>query len=55
MQSAHPIALFFLYFFRTAAIVVYLLCGFFTNNYVLSVRVGNNHCTLMINFRQYRQ
>lgn len=35
-QSAHPVALFFLYFFRTAAIVVYLLCGFFTSNYVLS-------------------
>ncbi|KIP12016.1 hypothetical protein PHLGIDRAFT_114073 [Phlebiopsis gigantea 11061_1 CR5-6] len=35
-QSAHPIALLFLYLFRTAAIVVYLLCGFFTSNYVLS-------------------
>ncbi|EKM60987.1 uncharacterized protein PHACADRAFT_247259 [Phanerochaete carnosa HHB-10118-sp] len=35
-QSAHPVSLFFLYFFRTAAIVVYLLCGFFTSNYVLS-------------------
>lgn len=39
-QSAHPVALFFLYFFRTAAIVVYLLCGFFTSNYVLSVSLG---------------
>ncbi|KAI0094680.1 DUF846-domain-containing protein [Irpex rosettiformis] len=35
-QSAHPLSLFFLYFFRVAAIVVYLLCGFFTTNYVLS-------------------
>ncbi|KAI0793437.1 hypothetical protein C8Q75DRAFT_750187 [Abortiporus biennis] len=38
-QSAHPVALFFLYFFRTAAIAVYLLCGFFTSNYVLSTVV----------------
>jgi len=36
-QSAHPAALFFLYFFRTAAVVVYILCGWFTDNYVLSV------------------
>ncbi|KAJ3506062.1 hypothetical protein NLJ89_g7082 [Agrocybe chaxingu] len=35
-QSAHPMALFFLYFFRTAAILVYILCGWFTSNYVLS-------------------
>jgi hypothetical protein len=35
-QSAHPAALFCLYFFRTSAIVVYILCGFFTNNFVLS-------------------
>ncbi|KAJ7695136.1 hypothetical protein B0H17DRAFT_1056548 [Mycena rosella] len=35
-QSAHPLALFFLFFFRTAAIAVYLLSGFFTDNYVLS-------------------
>ncbi|KAG5353263.1 Golgi apparatus membrane protein tvp23 [Termitomyces sp. Mn162] len=35
-QSAHPLALFFLYFFRVAAITVYILCGFFTDNYVLS-------------------
>ena len=55
IQSAHPIALFFLYFFRTAAIVVYLLCGFFTNNYVLSVRVRNNHCTVMADHRRYRR
>ncbi|KAF8225011.1 DUF846-domain-containing protein [Tricholoma matsutake] len=35
-QSAHPLALFFLFFFRIAAISVYILCGFFTSNYVLS-------------------
>jgi len=35
-QSAHPLALFFLYFFRIAAIAVYILCGWFTSNYVLS-------------------
>jgi hypothetical protein len=35
-QSAHPMALFFLFFFRISAIVVYILCGFFTDNYVLS-------------------
>jgi hypothetical protein len=35
-QSSHPIALFFLYLFRTAAIAVYVFCGFFTDNYVLS-------------------
>ncbi|KAG6842506.1 Golgi apparatus membrane protein tvp23 [Blastosporella zonata] len=35
-QSAHPLALFFLFFFRTAAIAVYILCGWFTDNYVLS-------------------
>jgi len=34
-QSAHPIALIFLYFFRIAAIVMYILGGYF-NNYVLS-------------------
>jgi hypothetical protein len=37
LQSAHPIALMFLYFFRIAAIVMYILGGYF-NNYVLSVR-----------------
>ena len=36
-QSAHPAVLFCLYFFRTAAIAVYILCGFFISNYVLSV------------------
>ncbi|KAH9898468.1 DUF846-domain-containing protein [Cubamyces lactineus] len=35
-QSAHPLVLFFLYFFRIAAITVYILCGFFISNYVLS-------------------
>ncbi|KAH8102599.1 DUF846-domain-containing protein [Cristinia sonorae] len=38
-QSAHPVALFFLYIFRIGAIAVYLLCGFFTSNYVLSTVV----------------
>ncbi|KAF7791918.1 hypothetical protein EIP86_002944 [Pleurotus ostreatoroseus] len=38
-EAAHPVALFFLFFFRTAAIAVYLLCGFFTENYVLSTVV----------------
>jgi len=37
LQSAHPIALIFLYFFRIAAIVMYILGGYI-NNYVLSVR-----------------
>jgi hypothetical protein len=41
-QSAHPIALFFLFLFRIAAIAVYILCGFFTDNYVLSVSLGND-------------
>jgi len=35
-QSAHPMALFFLFLFRIAAIAVYILCGFFTSNFVLS-------------------
>ncbi|KAI0662755.1 DUF846-domain-containing protein [Cubamyces menziesii] len=35
-QSAHPLVLSFLYFFRIAAITVYILCGFFISNYVLS-------------------
>ncbi|PCH33579.1 DUF846-domain-containing protein [Wolfiporia cocos MD-104 SS10] len=35
-QSAHPLALFCLYLFRIAAILVYLLCGFFTSNFVIS-------------------
>ncbi|KAJ7743166.1 Golgi apparatus membrane protein TVP23 [Mycena metata] len=35
-QSAHPVALLFLFLFRIAAITVYLLSGFVTENYVLS-------------------
>jgi len=35
-QSSHPLALLCLYFFRAAAITVYILAGFFTENYVLS-------------------
>ncbi|KAF8844095.1 Golgi apparatus membrane protein TVP23 [Paxillus ammoniavirescens] len=35
-QSAHPAALFCLYLFRIAAVAVYILCGLFTDNYVLS-------------------
>ncbi|KAI9460833.1 Golgi apparatus membrane protein TVP23 [Lactarius psammicola] len=35
-QSAHPVALFVLYLFRIAAIATYILCGFFTDNYVVS-------------------
>jgi len=38
-QSSHPVALFFLYFFRVAAASVYVLSGFFTDNYVLSTVV----------------
>ncbi|TXT10635.1 hypothetical protein VHUM_02140 [Vanrija humicola] len=37
--SAHPVALFFLFFFRAAAITVYVLCGLFTKDYVLSIVV----------------
>ncbi|PVG04508.1 DUF846-domain-containing protein [Serendipita vermifera] len=35
-QSSHPVALFFMYLFKIGAIVVYLLGGFFTDDYVLS-------------------
>ncbi|TEB39187.1 DUF846-domain-containing protein [Coprinellus micaceus] len=35
-QSAHPLALFFLFFFKIGAISVYILCGWFTDNYVLA-------------------
>jgi len=35
-QSAHPVALFFLYLFRIGAILVYIFCGLFTDNYVIS-------------------
>jgi len=36
---SHPLSLVFLYFFRSAAIAVYVLCGYFTDNYVLSIVV----------------
>ncbi|KAL7413397.1 hypothetical protein BDY24DRAFT_389936 [Mrakia frigida] len=36
-RSSHPLALLSLYFFRSAAIAVYVLCGLFTDNYVLSI------------------
>ncbi|KAF8327929.1 uncharacterized protein EI90DRAFT_3066358 [Cantharellus anzutake] len=35
-QSSHPAVLAFLYFFRIAAVATYLLCGFLTENYILS-------------------
>ncbi|GAA6013317.1 hypothetical protein JCM11491_006352 [Sporobolomyces phaffii] len=35
-QSAHPVALLFLFLFRCAAIATYLLCGFFSSSYVFS-------------------
>ncbi|WRT64379.1 uncharacterized protein IL334_001311 [Kwoniella shivajii] len=38
-QSSHPLSLFCLYLFRSAAIAVYVLCGLFTDNYVLSIVV----------------
>ncbi|CAD6569697.1 MAG: Golgi apparatus membrane protein TVP23 A [Tremellales sp. Tagirdzhanova-0007] len=38
-QSSHPISLGVLYLFRSAAITVYVLCGLFTDNYVLSIVV----------------
>lgn len=36
-SSSHPLVLAALYFFRSAALAVYVLCGLFTDNYVLSV------------------
>ncbi|ODN92022.1 cytoplasmic protein [Cryptococcus wingfieldii CBS 7118] len=36
-QSSHPMALAVLFLFRSAAIAVYVLCGLFTDNYVLSI------------------
>jgi hypothetical protein len=36
-SSSHPMVLAALYFFRSAALAVYVLCGLFTDNYVLSV------------------
>ena len=41
LQSAHPVALFVLYLLRLAAIATYILCGFFTDNYVVSVRLAH--------------
>ncbi|KAI0036692.1 Golgi apparatus membrane protein TVP23 [Vararia minispora EC-137] len=38
-QSAHPGALFFLYFFRTLALAAYILSGFFPDYYVISAVV----------------
>ncbi|KAH9946679.1 Golgi apparatus membrane protein TVP23 [Amylocystis lapponica] len=38
-QSAHPLVLLVLYLFRISAITVYILCGFFTDNFVLSTVV----------------
>ncbi|GBE78264.1 hypothetical protein BKA93DRAFT_793866 [Sparassis latifolia] len=38
-QSAHPLVLFCLFLFRISAITVYILCGFFTSNFVLSTVV----------------
>ncbi|KAF9480066.1 DUF846-domain-containing protein [Pholiota conissans] len=35
-QSSHPLALFFLYFFRIGAIAVYVLSEWFTTNFVLT-------------------
>ncbi|GHJ88624.1 hypothetical protein NliqN6_5026 [Naganishia liquefaciens] len=36
-SSSHPMVLACLYLFRSAAIAVYVLCGLFTDNYVLSI------------------
>lgn len=44
-QSAHPVALFFLFLFRCLAIATYLLCGFFSSSYVFSV------CNFLSNFK----
>ena len=40
LQSTQPAALFVLYLFRIAAIVIYIIRGFFTDNYVISVRLA---------------
>ena len=40
LQSTQPAALFVLYIFRIAAIVTCILRGFFTDNYVISVRLA---------------
>lgn len=47
-QSAHPVALFCLFFFRSAAIATYLLCGFFVSSYVFSVRARSSERSLDI-------
>ncbi|KAJ9121768.1 hypothetical protein QFC22_002390 [Naganishia vaughanmartiniae] len=36
-SSSHPMVLACLYIFRSAALAVYVLCGLFTDNYVLSI------------------
>lgn len=36
-QSSHPLVLLCLFAFRVAAVATYLLCGFFTDNFVLSI------------------
>lgn len=41
-QSSHPLVLLCLFAFRAAAVATYLLCGFFTDNFVLSVSMGLN-------------
>lgn len=40
-SSSHPLSLACLYLFRSAALAVYVLCGLFTDNYVLSVSEGS--------------
>jgi hypothetical protein len=37
LQSAHPLALLCLFLFRVSAILLYILSGFFIDNYVISV------------------
>jgi hypothetical protein len=45
-SSSHPMVLAALYFFRSAALAVYVLCGLFTDNYVLSVSRRDSFDTL---------
>lgn len=51
--NRHPVALFFLFFFRVAAVAVYLLCGFF----VSSCEFGALHQSLqqLANFAAFQQ
>jgi Eukaryotic protein of unknown function (DUF846) len=49
-QSAHPVVLFVLYLFRIAAIATYILCGFFTDNYVISVCPISTHSQSITHF-----